>query len=267
MRRRPFLALEHYSKDFGVVAIAFDSPPAKAIFDWFSKNTKSGSHQVGSLFTGVFYYDSSFWPVDVFIGYGRCELNALASLQAMPDSMKEELMSAPQTAWPYVLTWANTVDYGYGIDDLEKTLPRGATFALSLLKNADREMRSAVAQLLEHRPNTKAAMSCRMATEIFLKAFLVLKAQFSEREVRAFSHHLDKLLSKIREIDAVHDVLHIEKELAAFPTISDRYTGAELTVRALWRAYEVALHAAAAVVRSFTDRNLRSAVISQQNAC
>lgn len=218
---------------------------------------------MGSLFTGVFYYDSCFWPVDVFVGYGQYQLNALDSLQAMASPTKDELMSRPETAWPYVLTWANSVDYGYGIEDLDKTLPADAVLARSLLENADRELRAAVAQLLEHRPNTKAAMSCRMATEIFLKAFLVLKAKLSEPEIRAFNHYLDKLLFKVREIDAGHDALKIEQQLTAFPTISDRYTGAELAPRALWLAYEIALHVAAAVIRSFTDRNLRAAILSQ----
>ena len=110
VRRRPFLALDQYCKDFGLVAVAFDSTPAKTIFDWFTANTKAGTHQIGSLFTGVFYYDSCFWPVDVFIGGGQLQLNAVDSLQAMTDPMKSELMSRPETAWPYVLTWANSVD-------------------------------------------------------------------------------------------------------------------------------------------------------------
>jgi hypothetical protein len=103
-----------------------------------------------------------------------------------------------------------------------------------------------------------------MATEIFLKAYLVLKAKLSEPQIRAFNHYLDKLLSTVREIDAAHDVLQIEQLLTAFPTISDRYTGTELTPRALWLTYEIALHVAAAVIRSFTDRNLRAAVLSQK---
>jgi len=233
VRRRPFLALERYCKDFGVIAIAFDTPPAKAIFDWFSANTNAKAHQMGPLFTGIFYYDSCFWPVDVFFGYGKCQVKVLDSLQTMPHSLKGELMSRRESAWPYVLTWANSIDYGYGIDDLAMLLPAEAVFARSLLENADRELRAAVAQLLEHRPNSKAAMSCRMATEILLKAFLVLKAKLSEAQVRAFNHHLDKLLDKVREIDASHDVLKIEDEIAVFPAISDRYVGAELAPSAL----------------------------------
>lgn len=266
VRRRPFLALEQYCKDFGLVSVALDSTPAKTIFDWFTANTKAGTHQIGSLFTGIFYYDSCFWPVDVFIGFGQPQLNAVDSLQAMADPMKRELLSRPETAWSYVLTWANSVDYGYGIDDLLKTLPAEETLARSLLENADRELRAGVALLLEHRTNCKAAMSCRMATEIFLKAFLVFKEKLSEPEIRAFGHHLDKLLSRVRTIDMAHDLLAIEKQLAAFPAISERYTGEELAPTAMWLTYEIALHVAAAVVRSLTDRNLRAAVLSQ-NAC
>lgn len=266
VRRRPFLALEQYCKDFGLVAVAIDSTPAKAIFNWFTANTKEGTHQIGFLFTGVFYYDSCFWPVDVFIGYGQLQLNAVDSLQAMTGPMKSELMLRPETAWPYVLTWANSVDYGYGIDDLLKTLSADEILVRSLLENADRELRAAGAQLLEHRPNSKAAISCLMATEIFLKALLVVKAKLSEREIRTFNHHLDKILSRVRQIDATHEVLTIEQQLAAFPSMSDRYTGAELAPPAMWLTYEIALHAAAAVIRSLTDRNLRAMVLSQ-NAC
>jgi hypothetical protein len=266
VRQRPFLALDHYCKDFRVISLSFDSPPAKAIFEWFSAHSKPQAHEIGSLFKGAFYYDSCFWPVDIFIGYGTFELNALTSLQSMSDSMKAELMSIPNVAWSYVLTWADTADYGYGIDDLDKTLPVDATYARSLLENADRELRAAVAQLLEHRPNAKAAMSCRMATEIFLKAFLVLKASLSESQIRAFNHYLDKLLAKIRELHPAHDVLSIEHEIAAFPTINDRYTGAELAPSALWGVYQVSLFVAATVVRSFADRNIRSSVLAQQNA-
>ena len=216
VRRRPFLALEHYCKEFGLVAVAIDSTPAKIIFDWFSANTKAGAHQIGSLFTGVFYYDSCFWSVDVFIGYGQLQLNAVDSLKAMTYPMKSELMLRPETAWPYVLTWANSVDYGYGIEDLLKTLSIDEILARSLLENADRELRAAGAQLLEHRPNSKAAMSCRMATEIFLKALLVLKEKLSEREIRSYNHHLDKLLSRVRQMDATHEVLTIEQNGTTF---------------------------------------------------
>lgn len=265
VRRRPFLAIDHYCKDFNVTAVAFDSPSAKAIFDWFYANTKTEAHQIGTLFTGAFYFDSCFWPVDVLTGYGRYELNALESLQAMSEQLKRELMSIPEAAWAYALNWADSVDYGYGIDDLDKALDVDAIFARSLLENADRELRSAIAQLLERRPNAKAAMSCRMATEIFLKAFLVLKARFTEPQIRALSHNLDKLLIKMREIDPSHEALRIEKELWVFPAINDRYTGGELTPARLWQAYDVTLYLAASIVRSFTERNLRAHILSQQS--
>lgn len=108
-------------------------------------------------------------------------------------------------------------------------------------------------------------MSCRMATEIFLKAFLVLKARFTEPQIRALSHNLDKLLIKMREIDPSHEALRIEKELWVFPAINDRYTGGELTPARLWQAYDVTLYLAASIVRSFTERNLRAHILSQQS--
>lgn len=265
VRQRPFLALDRYCKDFHAKALAFNSQPATTIFDWFVANTKAEAHQVGSLFKGVYYYDSCFWQVDIFIGYGKIELDATESLQSMSAAMKAEMMSTPSDAWTYVLTWADSVDYGYGFDDMQTTLSNNR-YAQSLLANGDRELRAAIAQLLEHRPNAKAAMSCRMAVEIFIKAFLVLKVGLSEPEIKAFSHNLSKLLTKVRSIEPTSELLSIEPELNAFPKVSDRYTGEDISPVILWNAYSIALHVAAVVARSFTDRDIKSSVLSQRRA-
>ncbi len=257
VRQRPFLALDRYCKDFRVLALMFDSAPSKAIFDWFYSNTKPESHHIGSLFTGAFYYDACFWPVDIPVGYGQFKLEAPDSLRGIPSSLKRELMLESKDARSFALFWVDCIDYGYGFDDIQKTNCI-SPFSKSLMMNADRELRASISQLLEHRPNPKAAMSARMATEIYLKAFLVQKAGLSETEVKAFNHRLNDLLKECRRIEPNHDVLKIESDLTVFPAIHERYTGGDLPHAVLWSTYVIAQYSATSVVRSFTDRDTRA---------
>lgn len=266
--QRPFLALKKYCQDFKVYYLASNSDTADAIFDWFYSNTKPEAHHIGSLFTGAFYYDACFWPVDIFVGCGTFRLESLPSLQSMPDPIKAEMMAVSRDAWSYTIAWAHSLDYAYGLDDMRKTLPAESHYALSLLENADRELRAATAQLFEPRPNSKAAMSCRMATEIFLKAFLVLKEKMTEEELiekklRKIGHELKNSLNKVRELCPEHELLAVESAISVFPAINNRYTGQELSPSALWEAYCITMYVASSVTRSFTDRNVLIKVLEQ----
>jgi hypothetical protein len=262
VRQRPFLAIDRYCRDFNVPTLALDSQPAEAISEWFFANTREEAHHVGNLFRGVFYYDTCFWPVDIFIAAGGYSaLDTFASLKTMSASIKAEMSGSSDVMKSYVLSWSNCVDYGYGFDDMQKELTANS-YAHSLLENADRELRASISQMLECPPNTKAAMSCRMAVEIFLKAFLVLKAGLSEAQIIAHSHNLNKLLASVRTIEPNSELLSIEASLSIFPEIQDRYTGNELSAVTLWESYCIALHIGAVVARSFTDRNIRSSVES-----
>lgn len=256
VKQRPFLALDRYCKDFGIISISFDSPAANKIFDWFQKNTKPEAHHISSMFTGVYYYDTCFWPVDIPIGYGHFRLEAPNCLRGMSVELKADLMAGSRDAWSYSSFWVNCLDYAYGFDDMSK-LNKDPVFAFSLLENADRELRSAVAQLLEKHPNSKAAMSARMAVEMYLKAFLVYRANYTEQQLRAFKHRLADLTKECRKISPAHDILKIESNLTVFPTIDERYTGDEIPNPMLWAAYDIAQYSAASLVRSFTDRDTR----------
>jgi HEPN domain-containing protein len=129
---------------------------------------------------------------------------------------------------------------------------------MSLLINADRELKAAISQLLERHPNPKAAMSARMAVEMYLKSFLIQKAGLSAAEVKAFNHRLNDLLKECRRIMPNHDILKIESDLTAFPAIHERYTGNDLPHTTLWAAYGIAQYSATSVVRSFTNRDNRA---------
>lgn len=256
VKQRPFLALDRYCQDFGVISISFDSLAANKIFDWFQENTKPEAHHIGSMFTGAYYYDACFWPVDIPIGYGHFRLEAQDCLRGMSVKLKADLMTAPRDALRYASFWVDCLDYAYGFDEMTE-LNKDPAFAFLLLKNADRELRAAVAQLLETHPNSKAAMSARMAVEMYLKAFLVYTANYSEQQVKTFSHQLADLTKECRKLAPAHDILRIEPDLTVFPAIYERYTGDEIPNPMLWAAYGVAQYTAASLVRGFTDRDTR----------
>ena len=180
--QRPFTAWMRYGQEFNIQGLSLDSEIVKEIFHWFETNTKPDEHQLGSLFTGAFYYDTCFWPVDIHIVFGEVRLDGMSSLQDMPESVRKEIMTDSSDAWSYTVTWAHSLDYAYGFDDMRKLRQAKSSFGLSLLENANRELQTAVSQLLEaRRPNSKAAMSCRMATEILLEGFLSAKGKFDRR--------------------------------------------------------------------------------------
>jgi len=118
-RRRPWLAIQRYSQEFGV-SVDFSSPFANRIFEWFQSHTQPGTHIIGPLFTGVFYFDACFWPVSIPHAYGTVSINALDSLESMPDTLKQEIMATPRDAWNYVLLWVDCLDYAYGFDDMHR---------------------------------------------------------------------------------------------------------------------------------------------------
>jgi hypothetical protein len=154
------------------LAILFPSATADKIFEWFKKSTQEGSHVMGSLFTGIYYFDASFWPVYVPIGYGVVRLDSIAALETMPQNLKDQLCGDRAELWNYVLFWADCVDLGYGGDDLRK-IAGVSTEARTFLENGRREIDAAISQLSSSHPNPKAIMSARLAAEIFFKALLI----------------------------------------------------------------------------------------------
>lgn len=252
---RPWLAIQKYGEEFKC-SIAFSSPIAEEIFKWFENNSQPGAHQIGSLFTGAYYFDGCFWPVSIPVGFGTNALNALDSLHTMPEKLKEELMGDRRHAWGYTLYWADCLDYGYGIDDLSKTQGLDP-FGVRLMKSGDAELNAAISQLCEFRPNTKAMMSSRMVVEMFLKAIIALKEGLTDDGARTLGHKLDVAMEKCVALTGDETLKAIRKELDIFPAIAERYSGEERPNQDLWKACAVAQCVATAFVRTFTGRDIR----------
>lgn len=260
-RHRPFMALRDFTREFRC-SIALDSPVAKAIFDWFYAHSQSGSHSVGALFTGAFYFAACFWPLYIPLGYGMFSLNALDCLETMPQSLKEQLSQSRQDLWRLALYWADCCDYAYGIDDIGKEGKLNKK-AIVFVRNGDRELAGAIAQLVSPRPNTKAILALRMASEIFLKALLIQERNLTDKQLKKLNHKIEDIAAECFAVTFVPEFDAVAKATNAFPEVSDRYDGDERNLSDVWHALFVAQTAATAVTRQYTDRDMRRQIFTQ----
>lgn len=187
--RRPFLAISEWTRIHNS-SIVFPSATASKVFKWFQERSAKGSHAVGPMFTGAFYFDSYFWPVHIPIAYGTVPLDPLDFLDGMPDSVKGNLSANQQTLVEYLLLWTDCLDYCYGLDDIRKT-GKCTRFGSELVVSADRELRATVELLTQRRhPNPKAMENARMSTEMFLKAYLVVHGDLEAKKAKELGHDL-----------------------------------------------------------------------------
>ncbi|ELK8328151.1 hypothetical protein RZY45_001857 [Vibrio vulnificus] len=263
-RQRPWEAIRRYSEQFNT-SVNFSSDVAKTIFKWFEANSKPGTHQVGSLYEAVYFYDAQFWVVSIPISYGTVQLNALDCIHEMPNGIKQEMMADHRQSWDYVIYWADCLDYGMGVDDLRKMQGLNE-FGLQLLMSADQELRSATSILSQHRPDPRAILNCRMALEIFFKSYVALKNGLTQSEAKAIGHNLNKGLDKFIEASGFDDWESTRQLLSVFPDIHERYKEQDITFRKLWDGYSLAHSLGAVIIREFTDRNTIQQVMASSNA-
>jgi len=262
-QRRPWDAIRQYSTEFNT-SVDLSSDVAKKIFEWFEKHSKPGVHQIGSMYESAYFYDSQFWAVSIPIAYGTVQLNALECLPQMTEDMKNEIISQQTQAWGYVAFWADCVDYGMGIDDLRHTTDLNE-FGMQLLMSGDQELRAAAAILNQHRPDPRAILNCRMASEMFLKSFVALKVGLTEKQAKAIGHNLNKGLDKFIEVSGFDDWEKVRSTLSVFPAIHERYKKQNITSEILWEGYSFAQSIGTAIIREYTDRNTLEKVMASNN--
>jgi hypothetical protein len=261
-RRRPWDAIRRYSTEFNV-SVSFSSDLAKQIFKWFKVHSKPGAHQVGSLYESVYFYDAQFWSVSIPIIFGSVHLNAFEGLYQMPEIIKNEILSDQKQIWDYLGFWANCVDYGFGMDELRKTSGLD-DYGMQLLASGDQELRAATSILNQHRPDSRAILSCRMAVEIFFKSYIALKVGLTEKQAKTISHDLNEGLEKVIEASGYDQWEALRGKLSIFPTIGERYQKQEISLNQLWNGYEMAQFIGTIIIREHTDKNMLEQIMASK---
>lgn len=254
-KQRPWLAWTEWSKHIGM-STEFRDENVRKIFAWFKQNSPDGAHQIGPFYTGLFYFDAHFWPVHIPVVQGTVELQAFNSLDSMPDNIKSRLRADQQAMQDFAAVWGDCVDYSFGFEDLIKV--DIATLWQDLLRSGHQQLQATVVLLQGNRPNPKAAEPARMATEMFLKAFIAYRAGISDSEARRqLGHDLEKALDKCIEIEPQSELIAIRPELSRFPDIAERYKETDKTPWELWRMYGMAQYSGTTVVRVLSGHDLR----------
>lgn len=261
-KRRPFRAMSDFTSEHKC-SLAMDDPLTKRIFDWFYEHSPPRAHQVGAVYTGIFLYDAAFWPVRVPMIFGTVSVNALDCLGAMPAQIKHALESEHQDIWNYVVHWVNCMDYGYGQMDLDggsRLRPR----AMKFLGAGHAELVGANVQLLEPRPNVKAILGMRMATEILLKTVLVQERDLTDSQLMKLSHKLEDAASACAEATKEKVFEEVAKLASLYPPVSARYDDTGWSHTGVWQAAALAQLTAATVTRLYTDRDMRASILPLQ---
>jgi hypothetical protein len=112
-RQRPFLAWPRWGQEAGR-SISFGDPDVKKIMAWFRANAPAGAHEVGSFFTGLFYFDAHLWPVEIPIIYGTVLITAMDCLRTMPDNIKKRLEGDLGLYQAFGQVCCDCIDYSIG---------------------------------------------------------------------------------------------------------------------------------------------------------
>lgn len=258
--QRPWLACRDFSLEFKT-DLVFGSVEAEAIFDWFEKNSKPGAQHIGCLFEAVYFFDATFWEVNVPIFYGRNKIN-LWTFLVMPPSTRAALMSDSREVREYACCATDALDYALGIDII---LHNGSTsqLAKSLSSNANSYLRSSAQTLRARRPDRSVVQNARLAGEIALKALLCSRYNHDEASMKGFGHNLDRLLEEVVRLTGDQFLDQMRGYLPIFPPIHDRYTGETTDGRFLWNCFRLALALSASFTRITTGIDNRHQLQNQ----
>lgn len=217
---------------------------------------------VGPRFAGVFFYRNVFWRVAIPVVFGTTQVNLLDALRIMPLETKRELSGRPDQIREYLRFWADCYDYDTGYQRSKSLVSRGS-FIDEMIESTERELNSAVSDLCQQRPNSKARHSARDATEKALKAFLADRAGLTDSEAKTrFGHDLVKLSTEVARQAPSSPLAEVQNHLDVFAPYADRYTSKAYSRTELWHAYRLAQSVAAEVLRAITGVNQLSQILA-----
>lgn len=256
---RPFCALEAFSKEFKCI-VAIPSEAFNTISEWFYKNTKEGSHNIGPAYRGVYYFDACFWPVDIPIIYGKPLVKPFSSLQSMSEPLKNQIKADKKQLFSFLSLWTDCLDYAYGYEDIIKD-SKFKDLALNFIKSADKELRSTASLLLQDYPEMKAIEGARMSVEMFLKAIVIIANDWDEDAIKKkIGHNLTKAAQEAFNCTHNEEIKEIEKRFRIFPDIHERYAGKDWKPPELWKGYCIAQVVATIFTRLHSERDTRQQI-------
>lgn len=277
-RKKSRLAVEKWRRENAVkLSLVIDFETAMQhqyaqidkIKSYFLTQSDKDRRYIGATFVGIFYYSGSFWEFVVPTVLGRASIKLLDQLE-MAKEIRQDFYKDKDALNKYISVYEDTIDYCYGINEIEKICPND--FSKELFRSGDKHIRSAISLLNQEKANGKAIEDARMAVEIFLKAFLSIKENLSDKDFKAnYGHFLERSLNNKRYLGLfessishnLNDLSNIKSRIGIFPPVESRYEATEWTLGELWTAYWLALETGVTVLRELTGRNSKGTIKRQ----
>jgi tyrosyl-tRNA synthetase len=233
-------------------SLPYDDQALARLFHWLTSQVQKDPQSLNAVYVGAYFFDSAFWPVLIPLETGGARVDPLDSLNIMPEHTKLHLLSDSRELQNFVAFWAACLDYALGVGKLLRD-KNSSTFFQHLIRSGHRQLELNMVQLFEQARDCHLLISARVATEMFLKAFIARKTILSENSARKMGHNLSEALDKCLEIDRDSDLSTIRSELRFLSLIHE--PNLACTSKDLWRAYRVAQFTGATVVRSLTSES------------
>jgi hypothetical protein len=224
------------------------------ILSYFLTQTNKEQGYVRAQFVGIYYFLGTFCEIRVPIVMGAPGINAFEHI-FMPPELCEPFRSDGESVRDYIGVFADTYDYGYGIEEVERKCP--TDFSKELVRSADKHLRAVISLLHQPRASSKAIEEARSSVEIFLKAYLALKEGLTDGDLRMqIGHRLDTAVDRC-VANGLNELAPLRDDILRLPDIQTRYEARERTFGELWAAYRLALRTALGVLRPLTGRDCR----------
>jgi predicted transposase YbfD/YdcC len=227
------------------------------IKSYFLTQTAKDRGYIQPPFVGLYYFQGNFWEIVVPFVLGRVGINIFDCLK-MPHQLQRILASDEESLQEYITVWADCLDYAYAINEVEYKC--GNDFSRELFKSADKHLRATISLLNQEKASSKSIEDARMSIEIFLKAYLSVKENLTDEDLRKqIGHHLDKGIDRCVN-NGLNELTQIKNKLHLFPEIHSRYAATERTLGELWTAFRLSHTTGTTILRNLTGRDCRNTI-------
>lgn len=257
-KRRPVEAILRYSLLFKNIPISDEV--SKEIYDWFQAHIKQGVLQIECRNESIYFFDAEFWVIYIPIHYGSINIDILSCLRDMPTTIKNEIIASSAIALEYKNFWDDCYVYEMGLGEIISN-KKFNKFGIQTLEAADQHLKTAVKLLKDKSSDSQSAQTCTLAFEIFLKAYLVIKYDFTEEKLISLNHHLKKIFKEILKLSNNKNWLPIESKIKLFPKTTERYKKQILSKKEIWELFLASQTVGAIIVRELMENKELEQVI------
>lgn len=253
MHSRPWHAIQKLAND-SQTPITYSSSTAMKIFKWFHNISNPASEQA-QFFVGAYLIDTSIVPVSIPVHIGSAAITPLHSLVTLPEDRLLEITNSVKEDAYFMDLFAECYDYIRGVEVVTTNYAHNQ-HGMRLLIAGDAELESAIAALCQSFLSVKVADSLRKVTEFYLKAFLVLKANYDVKKLGGLTNLRNLMDASIEIADNKSDFLLYE--IGFNDVFAENFYNDNDKLNCLWCLFKKALGIASIVLRDITSLDCRS---------